>query len=104
MRLVPFCKEADAELIEAAVWYDGQRGGLGKEFLDDAEQTLSLVVSLPRAWPRIRDAPLDLEIRRALLRRFPYAIVYQVQEERIRVLAVAHQKREPNYWLNRVQP
>jgi plasmid stabilization system protein ParE len=56
----------------------------------------------PRLFPRLQDVGATLEIRRALLARFPYALVFLVREDEVRVLAVAHAKRRPGYWLSRV--
>ena len=64
--------------------------------------TLPLVDERPRSFPRLQDVDATLEIRRALLARFPYALVFLVREDEVRVLAVAHAKRRPGYWLSRV--
>jgi plasmid stabilization system protein ParE len=101
---VRFAPEVPDELAEAALWYETRRQGLGSEFLDEVETTLPLIGGRPRSFPRLRDVNATLEIRRALLARFPYALVFLVQEEEVRVLAVAHAKRRPGYWLSRVRP
>ncbi len=64
---------------------------------------LPLVGGRPRSFPRLRDVHVTIEIRRALLARFPYALVFLVREDEVRVLAVAHAKRRPGYWLSRVR-
>lgn len=56
----------------------------------------------PRSFPRVQDIR-RFEIRRALLARFPYAVVFLVREHELRVVAVAHAKRRPDYWLRRVE-
>ena len=58
---------------------------------------------LPESFPRLLDVPEDLEIRRALLPRFPYALVFISTGVEIQVIAVAHTKRRPGYWLDRVR-
>jgi toxin ParE1/3/4 len=101
---VRFAPEVPDELAEAVVWYEGKRQGLGGEFLEEIEAILPLMGDRPRSFPRLQDVAANLEIRRALLARFPYALVFLVQEEEVRVLAVAHAKRRPGYWLGRVRP
>lgn len=54
------------------------------------------------SFPRLAHPTADLQIRRALLPRFPYALVFVELEHDIRVLAVSHLKRRPDYWLNRL--
>jgi plasmid stabilization system protein ParE len=95
-------QEAIDELLEAAEWYQARRPGLEAEFLAEADRVLPLIGSSPTAFPRLLDLPADLVIRRALLPRFPYAVIFMDLGEHIRVLAVAHAKRRPGYWLDRV--
>lgn len=95
--------EALSELNEAALWYDRRSRGLGTELLDDVERALSRVEALPESFPCLRDLPEELGVRRALLPRFPYALVFIVTSEEIRVIAVAHTKRRARYWLDRLR-
>jgi plasmid stabilization system protein ParE len=101
VRLSP---EAVAELAEAAQWYAARRPGLDVDFLAEVERVLPLIGTSPASFPRLLDLPADLVVRRALLPRFPYAIVFMDLGTEIRVLAVAHAKRRPGYWLNRTEP
>jgi plasmid stabilization system protein ParE len=101
VRLSP---EAVSELGEAAVWYRAQRPGLELEFLAEIERILSFIEGSPASFPRLVDLPMDLMIRRALLPRFPYAVIFMVRGTETRVLAVAHARRRPGYWLDRVKP
>ena len=100
VRLAP---EAVDELNEAATWYEERSEGLGTELLDEVEKVLQRIGALPESFPRLLDVPEDLEIRRALLPRFPYALVFTPTGVEIQVIAVAHLKRRPGYWLNRVR-
>jgi plasmid stabilization system protein ParE len=95
-------QEAIDELLEAAEWYRARRPGLEAEFLAEMDRVLPLIGSSPTAFPRLLHLPADLVIRRALLPRFPYAVIFMDLGEHIRVLAVAHAKRRPGYWLDRV--
>lgn len=100
VRLAP---EAMGELAEAALWYERRSEGLGKELLDEVQAVLPRIGGLPESFPRLVDVPEDLEIRRALLPRFPYALVFVVAPEDIQDIAVAHTKRRARYWLDRVR-
>ena len=90
LRLNP---EAEADLVEAFAWYEGQRPGLGSEFFAEVAQVLQ----------RIEDAPLQHAVvledtRRAIVRRFPYAVFFIVDPDVIAVTAVMHGKRDPKRW------
>ena len=97
--------EARAELRSAALWYDERRPGLGDEFIAEVPAALDRISNAPEfypAWPgtRARD-PLD---RQDTLQRFPYVIAFEEHERHLLVLAVAHSKRLPLYWLTRAEP
>jgi toxin ParE1/3/4 len=97
--------EARAELRSAALWYDERRPGLGDEFIAEVSAALDRIGDAPesfRAWPGTRAAgPL---ICKATVQRFPYLIAFEKHEEHLLVLAVAHAKRRPLYWLTRAKP
>lgn len=102
MSVVRLSPEAVDELVEAALWYRARRPGLEVEFLAEVERVLPLIERSPASFPRLLDVPADLVIRRTLLPRFPYAVVFIDLGTELWVLAVAHAKRRPGYWLNRV--
>ena len=97
--------EARAELRSAALWYDERRPGLGDEFIAEVSAILDRIGGAPEsypAWTRTRAAgPL---IRKATIQRFPYLIAFETHEQHLLVLAVAHAKRRPLYWLTRTNP
>jgi toxin ParE1/3/4 len=90
--------EATAELDAAAAWYDHERQGLGDELVDEVSRALAVISASPTTWPIVRRAT---GLRRFLLSRFPYTIIYAVVERDIRVFAFAHHKRRPGYWRKR---
>lgn len=97
--------EAAGEVEAAVDWYDAQRVGLGAEFFAELRKSLQTLADNPRAspsWPDGRASALG--VRRFLMERFPFAIPYLVLEELVVVLAVAHVRRRPGYWLTRVDP
>jgi len=89
--------EATREVQEAFNWYEEKSEGLGLEFLRAADACIAGIKRNPLASPTIYQ-----DIRRALLRRFPYALFYIIKEERIIVLACFHAKRDPIDWMRRV--
>jgi toxin ParE1/3/4 len=100
---VRLSSEAIDELVEAAAWYRARRPGLEDEFLAEFDRILPLIGRSPASFPRLLDVPNDLTIRRTRLPRFPYAVIFMELGMEVRVLAVAHAKRRPNYWLDRVR-
>jgi len=93
--------EADKELEAAAVWYEDQRAGLGEEFLRSVQEAIDQIRAFPSAGALHPQVPEDLQARRVLVQSFPYAVVYLELPDEIRVLAVAHMKRRPGYWMER---
>jgi plasmid stabilization system protein ParE len=83
--------EAEADLQEAYRWYETQRQGLGRDLLTEASRVFLRVAEQP-----FRHAPIHGETRRVLLRRFPYVVFYIAREDGVFVLAVLHQRRNPN--------
>jgi hypothetical protein len=96
---VRFLTLAQQEVDEAVVWFDERVEGKGMDFLDELDRVVRLVKAYPFAGTEI-----ELEIRRSLFARFPYALIYGIEEQTIVVIAVAHSHRVPNYWVKRFQP
>ena len=95
--------EASAELEHAALWYERQRPGLGVEFLDAIDTTLDRIARWPQAAPRVTGVPADVPARKAPVSGFPYHVAYLAMSDAIRILAFAHDNREPGYWHSRVK-
>jgi plasmid stabilization system protein ParE len=89
-------------LGEAAAWYEARGAGLGARFLDAIEVALQEILRRPSAFPRIATVRPNRAVRRALVRRFPFVVIFFVEAERVRVVAVAHARRIPGYWLQRI--
>ena len=97
MTAVRFNPLAERELWKAAEFYEGERRGLGAEFLEEISRSLAFVVEFPKAAPVIRGS-----VRRLVVSRFPYSILYRLlQGGGVRVLAIAHHKRRPEFWHGR---
>lgn len=93
---IAFLSAAQAELDEAFSWYEEQAVGLGYEFLDELDQTLRLIATFPESHPLV-----DIKLRRCLVNRFPYGVFYGLIDNTITVVAIAHLKRKPSYWIDR---
>jgi toxin ParE1/3/4 len=88
--------EAEAELAEAFNWYEGKVQGLGSEFLNSVEAALLEIRRNPDLHPIIYK-----NIRRRLIRRFPYAVFYLIKPTHVVVLAVFHARRHSRKWKSR---
>jgi len=95
-RQVSFHTMAEQELHDAASYYTALRPGLGQAFLDEVERTVAQLVAYPEAAPLVNRI-----VRKKLVRRFPYSVMYSIRPAGIRILAIAHQKRRPFYWRGR---
>jgi hypothetical protein len=100
---VRFEDEADAEYRAAGRWYEGRRTGLGLEFFDAVDATISQILGLPRVGERVLRMPAELPVRRLAVKRFPYRVCYLEASPILRILAVAHDRRKPGYWKSRLK-
>lgn len=96
MKPITFHSDADAEIRDAAQYYEDRSTGLGSELLGEVERALDLIARNPEACQRVAK-----RARRRTLWRFPYNLIYAVYPDRIRIVAFAHQKRRPFYWRKR---
>lgn len=96
MYLIQFHPEADQELFYAYSWYNEKATGLGSEFISEFERALFLIQQSPKTWPTD-----EYGARKFLLHRFPYAIVYDIMDNVVIIIAIMHLKRKPGYWKNR---
>jgi len=94
VRLLP---AAEAEARDAVSWYEQQRPGLGMEFFAELDSTLFDLGQRPESFERW---PENERYRKTRLARFPYTLFFTVGDE-VEVVAVAHSKRRPGYWLSR---
>jgi len=93
-----FHPAAEAEFLESVGYYESRVPGLGDAFIEEFEALINLVCETPKAW-QIEAEP---NIRRAPLHRFPLSLIYLEQAHIIQILAVAHDRRRPQYWLGRL--
>ena len=91
-----FHPEAETEFIEAVSYYEDREPGLGYDFSIQVFGAIQNIVTYPNAWPVVEDG-----IRRCLVNRFPYGVIYSIEGKEALILAVMHLRRHPGYWKNR---
>jgi plasmid stabilization system protein ParE len=82
------------DLVEASEWYDDEEPGLGKSLEREALATVHKVMQTPLAYRVVRGS-----IRRAMLNRFPYALIYEITDEYVFIIGLVHGKRNFDRWL-----
>jgi toxin ParE1/3/4 len=88
---------ADAELTEAVAYYDGKAEGLGDRFLAEVKAATRYIEHDPESAPIIEEG-----VRAKVLVKFPYSLMYVVEERELYIVAVAHQSKRPGYWADRL--
>ncbi len=91
-----FHPAARRELNTAVDYYERCQAGMGYEFLEEVYSTVTRILEYPEAWSQ-----LSARTRRCLTKRFPFGVIYQVQENQVRIIALAHSHRRPGFWLER---
>ncbi len=95
MRII-FTRLARLELEDAVRYYELEYSGLGNRFKEEVRKAALRIATYPQAWSIERG-----DVRKCLLHKFPYKLMYSVEENHILVIAVAHQHRKPDYWVER---
>jgi len=93
-----FHPAAEAEYLESIAYYESKRAGLGASFLTEFENNMVSVCKAPHRHP-VEKQP---EVRRVRMKRFPFTILFRESSGAVEVLAVAHKRRRPQYWLGRL--
>jgi plasmid stabilization system protein ParE len=89
--------EAAWDVAEAYLWYERRRAGLGEDFLSSVDACLEGIRRRPEMYPVVHEA-----YRRSLIRRFPYAVFYELSGATVTVYAVFHTSRDPDKWRQRL--
>ena len=84
------------EFLSATKWYEDHRHGLGTEFEVACRAAIALIEQHPLSFPVVHG-----EIRRVVLRRFPYTIFYRAREDELLIVAIMHERRDPRRWRSR---
>ncbi len=96
-RSISFLRAAELDLEDASRWYERRSEGLGSAFLQSVQDALDTIERHPRIYPIVHN-----EVSRAEVARFPYGIVYIVEDDGILIIGVFHNSREPNQWQSRL--
>ena len=88
--------EAEAEMIEAAAYYEDRQTDLGKRFLVSVQDAINSITINPRLYPGV-----DLDVRRCLTKVFPFGVLFRALPDGIVIVAVMHLARHPDYWKHR---
>ena len=97
MRSVEFHPEAQDEFLSGAQFFEGKTENLGAEFITLVQRTYERVAEFPNI-----GRPFGRRLRRILVPRFPYALLYRVEPQRIYIVATMHLSRRPGYWRSRM--
>jgi plasmid stabilization system protein ParE len=95
MRVI-FTRLGRQELDDAVHYYELEYAGLGRRFKEEVRKAALRIAAYPKAWSIERG-----DVRKCLLHKFPYKLMYSLEEDHILVIAVAHQHRKPDYWVGR---
>ena len=95
---VTILHEAEVELREAVAYYEEKSRGLGLDLEAEIERSIRTIRDFPHSWPVREDGR-----RRYLTHRFPYLVIYTYLKDRIWIIAIAHCKRRPGYWKDRIE-
>lgn len=95
---VRFLEDADQEMDLAFQWYEHHVVGLGYAFLGAINDAVAVIEIFPCAFECVRG-----NLRKSLLRRFPYSLIYGIDNETIIIVAVAHSRMMPEYWVTRMK-
>lgn len=98
MKRIVFLDPAKAEMADAAEYYEAQADGLGFDFLAEVKRAIEHVKEFPESGQILRSG-----IRRRLVRRFPFGVLYRIDEEETVLVAVMHLRRRPDYWVERLK-
>jgi len=88
---------ASEEFLETASYYEEQIPGLGERFIIEVERVVAVLSDQPEIGQRVGEI-----YRRILLVRFPFSLIYSIETDRIWIVAVAHHRRKPGYWKERI--
>ena len=93
---VIFLPEARQEFDDAYDWYENQRAGLGETFADQVQRVLDRIAAMPRMHATVLG-----DVRKAVVKQFPYCVFYREEASCVRVLSVFHTSRDPKIWQRR---
>jgi len=91
------------EIVQAAIWLDDRRVGLGDEFWQAVEAVLKRIESNPQEFTKSEFGSSEIDLRFAVVRRFNYVVHFLLEADEVQVISIAHAARKPGYWLSRTK-
>ncbi|MFH1674323.1 MAG: type II toxin-antitoxin system RelE/ParE family toxin [Pseudomonadota bacterium] len=88
---------AQLELDDSSEYYEFEASGLGARFREEVKRGIRRIREYPDGWTKEKN-----DVRRYLLHKFPYKILYSIEEDYIYIIAIAHCHRRPDYWIDRI--
>jgi len=95
---VVFSAAARRQIYEVAVSYARERRVLGVDFVESVYGAVDLIQVFPRIGARVND-----RYRKLVLQRFPYVVIYSIEQGRLRITAISHQRQDPDGWRHRAE-
>jgi len=95
--ILKIIEQAELELDDAFEYYENELSGLGIKFINSFRHAINRIISHPLAWTYIQD-----NVRKCRLDKFPYDIIYAIEEEFLIIIAISHHQRKPFYWIDRL--
>lgn len=93
-----FVDAARKEHLETVSYYESKQKGLGRAYLTELKQIMEQVCALPGIYP----VEIPPDIRRVRFKKFPYTLLFRQSNNQIQILAIAHHRRQPEYWIERL--
>lgn len=94
---IKYLKLAKLEFHDAISHYESEQIGLGRKFELEIKSSINRIKRFPTAYVKIQD-----EVRKCVLHKFPFNILYSIEEDYIVIIAISHHHRKPDYWVNRL--
>jgi len=95
---IEYLKLAKLEFHDAISYYETEQKDLGKKFESNIKSSINRIKRFPTAYVKIQD-----EVRKCVLHKFPFNIMYSIEENHIVIIAIAHHHRKPDYWIERIE-
>ena len=97
MKSIAYHEAAEGELLRGIGYLESRAAGLGRRFFTEIQRAEKLIMEFPESAAEIAPA-----IRKRVLRKFRYSLIYTIEEDSLLILAVAHHRRRPGYWIERL--
>ena len=98
MSKLAFLAAASTDLNQAISFYRQRSPVVARDFFNEVQRASTLLLDFPQACPILRE-----DVRKKVLRRFPFSILYMAEDDRVIVVAIMHQHRRPDYWYARIK-